>query len=337
MRLIINAVNIHQGGGRTLLTALISALKQPTTIFIDSRFDALASPSLEVTIINVKPKFFDRLRVEFQLKKLAQQGDIVLCLGNLPPLLKSQGNVFVYLQNRYLCTLASLEGFSWKTRMRIITERLWLRLLLRDATIIVQTLSMEHAVKAYLGKDSLIIPFFSSELDVSNHIEQEKIYDFLYVASGEPHKNHHQLLQAWILLSKKGIRPSLCLTLDESKDVQTLRIIENLKSRHGLKIFNKHVPSQEISVLYLQSRVLIYPSLLESFGLPLLEASKYGLPVLASERDYVRDVINPEITFDPESPLSIARAVQRKLNVNEDIPAPNSPENFLAKIADYCK
>ncbi|MDA9221646.1 glycosyltransferase, partial [Methylophilaceae bacterium] len=67
----------------------------------------------------------------------------------------------------------------------------------------------------------------------------------------------------------------------------------------------------EIIKLYNQSNALIYPSLLESFGLPLVEASQLNLPILASELDYVRDVIDPIEVFDPTSPISISRAVKR--------------------------
>jgi hypothetical protein len=41
------------------------------------------------------------------------------------------------------------------------------------------------------------------------------------------------------------------------------------------------------------------------------------LPVLASELDYVRDLIEPAETFDPSSPVSIARAVRRFLGIAE--------------------
>ena len=57
-------------------------------------------------------------------------------------------------------------------------------------------------------------------------------------------------------------------------------------------------------------------NLFESFGLPLIEAKQVGLPVLGSELDYVRDILNPEQSFDPNSPVSIARAVKRHLGMN---------------------
>ena len=56
----------------------------------------------------------------------------------------------------------------------------------------------------------------------------------------------------------------------------------------------------------------------QRWGVALIEARQAGLPVLASELDYVRDVLDPEQTFDPESAVSIARAVKRFLGLQEE-------------------
>ncbi len=58
---------------------------------------------------------------------------------------------------------------------------------------------------------------------------------------------------------------------------------------------------------------LIFPSKTESLGLPLIEAASAGLPIIASELDFVRDVCVPNETFDPYSSTSISRAVKRLL------------------------
>ena len=43
-----------------------------------------------------------------------------------------------------------------------------------------------------------------------------------------------------------------------------------------------------------------------------------GLPVLASELDYYRDVLDPDQSFDPNSNISVARAVKRFLGIAEE-------------------
>ena len=84
--------------------------------------------------------------------------------------------------------------------------------------------------------------------------------------------------------------------------------------------------------LYKNSRALIYPSTLESFGLPLLEAATCGLPVLASELDYVRDIVSPAVTFDAGSAVSIARAVRRFLGCPESPMPVMTASGFLERI-----
>jgi glycosyltransferase involved in cell wall biosynthesis len=88
----------------------------------------------------------------------------------------------------------------------------------------------------------------------------------------------------------------------------------------------------EIHSLYKRSNATIYPSKLESLGLPLIEARDAGLPIIASELDYVRDILNPEQSFDPESPISIARAVKRQLGLIETPQTIMNADEFLRAI-----
>jgi glycosyltransferase involved in cell wall biosynthesis len=107
------------------------------------------------------------------------------------------------------------------------------------------------------------------------------------------------------------------LTIDPRFD-QLLRYLEQAKVGSKILAVNLGLIShQQVLAQLVMSQAMIFPSLCESFGLPLLEARENGIPVIASERDYVREILNPVETFDPESPLSIARAVKRFLGVGE--------------------
>lgn len=86
--------------------------------------------------------------------------------------------------------------------------------------------------------------------------------------------------------------------------------------------------------LYQRAGALIYPSTMESLGLPLIEARRMGLPIIASERDYVRDIIDPEQSFDPLSPVSIARAVERFLNYSQLSTTIVGPDVFVKYLLD---
>ncbi len=332
MTLIIHAPNIHLGGGRTLLLALLSSLKQRAVVQLDDRFEPLPELAPEVRVIRVAPSVVGRLQAERRLQLLCRSGDILLCFGNLPPLFRNTAQVFVYLQNRYLTSSRSVIGLPFSARLRIHVERFWLRHCLRNATPLVQTETMMEEVREYLGRDARVLPFLPEGIQPQD--QQVVRYDYLYVASGEPHKNHRRLLQAWILLANRGFRPSLCLTLDKQRDAELCARVEKLTRQHGLRIANNPLPPEQISGLYAQCGALIYPSLFESFGLPLLEARQAGMPIVAAERDYVRDVVVPHVSFDPESVLSIVRAVMRHQGW-ELVPAmPSDAASFLERLAE---
>ena len=92
--------------------------------------------------------------------------------------------------------------------------------------------------------------------------------------------------------------------------------------------------ASQLEKTYQGSKALIFPSVFESFGLPLVEAQAFGLPILAAERDYVRDVITPVESFDPESAVSIARAVMRHLSLPQKPTILMSASEFLKEVLE---
>jgi glycosyltransferase involved in cell wall biosynthesis len=332
-RLIIHATNVHQGGGQVLLDAILRLQIAPgATAFLDARMPLPAGMPSSTEILRVKPSIVGRLQAERLLAASVEPDDTVLCFGNLPPLLNVAGRVVVFVQNRYLIDSVSLAHFPLKDRIRLRLERLWFRM--RAAIVdefIVQTPSMKDALAHHLlkikTKPGFCIktqPFMAggaqcSQNQVGADTRKTPIHhEFVYVASGESHKNHRRLIEAWILLAREGCYPSLALTLDEIKFANLCAWIESQKQRYLLHLENTGVlPPSLVPALYKRSGALIFPSTLESFGLPLIEARDAGLAVLAGELDYVRDVLNPEETFNPDSAVSIARAVKRFKRIEE--------------------
>jgi hypothetical protein len=66
----------------------------------------------------------------------------------------------------------------------------------------------------------------------------------------------------------------------------------------------------------------------------LIEAQRRGIPIHSAELDYVRDLMDPVQSFDPESPVSIARAVKRFLARTETRAELLTPDRFLASVID---
>ena len=87
-------------------------------------------------------------------------------------------------------------------------------------------------------------------------------------------------------------------------------------------------------VLYLFKNkigALIFPSLDESFGIPLIEACLYEKNILVSNRNYAHDLIQNAIYFDPESITSIESSIRKYLNnLNNPKPKLKKHINFLS-------
>lgn len=323
IRRIIYAPNVHQGGGKTLLLPLLSNLenRDDTLFVLDKRLTLPDDWKPEGELMTVKPSIFSRLFMELCLWMKIKPESQLLCMGNLPPLFAWNGKVTVFVQNYYLVNKESLEGFSFFIRSRIRFERLWLRLLAPNVNrFIVQTETMAMLLKKTLHRTAEVLPFVdltpvNTTRTKANLAEKE--FDFIYVASGEPHKNHEQLLLAWINLAKLNYFPRLCLTVDKHYFPTLCEWIDACVKQHHLKIeIVNNLSQQEVQMWYRKSKVLIYPSKFESFGLPLIEAVSMGLPVLASDLSYVYDVINPSMVFDPLSSESIASSVMNFSNHN---------------------
>jgi glycosyltransferase involved in cell wall biosynthesis len=336
-RLFVHAVNVHQGGGAVLLSDLLCAipLDLPAIAILDERMLVPATLSAHVDIRRVRPSIGARFVAERWLSSHVNETDCVLCFGNLPPLFRLRGDVSVFLQNRYLVDdQAPFGALPLKPRIRLRMERAWLTTFRsRARRYFVQTPSMQRLAQDRLGIPAMCLSFVPASVLASAATSAQSSsarFDFLYVASGEAHKNHAALISAWAILADEGLFPSLALTLSETNSPHMVKQAELQRSSKGLQLHNLGaLPHDQLLALYRDSKALIYPSGFESFGLPLIEAKLAGLPVLAPELDYVREVLDPAETFDPRSPMSIARAVKRFLKKSQPSFNPVDAKNFL--------
>lgn len=335
-RFLLYAPNVHTGGGAVLLQSLLDVWPHDLGLiaWLDARAEGHLRVPLNAQVEWVRPSFFSRLRAEFALAKRANSVDRLLCFHGLPPLLANRAELFIFQQNRNHLGLVPAHNFAWRTRQRLRFEQILLRFFRhRCASYWVQTPSMARDLQKWFGNDSVninILPF----LPISKPATCSSLrhWDFIYVADGEGHKNHRRLIEAWIILARQGIKPSLALTLTD-RDATLSNWINKQIAEHGLRISNLgHLPHDKLLVLYGESNAVVFPSISESFGLPLIEARQAGLPIVASELDFVRDVCEPEQSFDPYSSVSIARAVRRFLGLDELPVNPLGAEAFLSAV-----
>lgn len=333
---MLHAPNVHVGGGFVLLQEIITASSVHLRwAQLDHRTRGHLEYQKGLDVQYVARTGVARLVAEWRLWRASKPDDLVLCFHGLPPLLPVRGRVVVFQQNRYLLGVNSLRQLPAKVALRIAFERTVCMLLRRNVDeYVVQTKTMAEGLRRWHGGDPSVrvLPFVNLFDSVYSKNHTAARYDFVYVADGIAHKNHERLIDAWLLLAKAGLFPSLALTLG-SDDRRLLDRLERLGSGSEIRVTNLgELPRGQVLKLYQSAGALIYPSTSESFGLPLLEAAAAGLPIVAAELDYVRDVVTPVETFDPESAVSIARAVRRFLGCPETPGPVMTASEFVERI-----
>jgi glycosyltransferase involved in cell wall biosynthesis len=343
MRLIIHAPFMYAGGGKSVLIGLLRGLCNHREDFsqvllvLDRRFEEEYVRETDAEVLTkVDPTLRSWIRAERILAASAQENDVVLCLANVPPLFRIKGFVATYVQNTYIAGTDPGVRLPWRRRFPIWFQQAWFRLTLAHSHLFfVQTPSMRDRLLTHtpIRRERIALgPFFDPPaVSSGSSSEQASLkWDFGYLSLPWPHKNHRRLLEAFVLLAEQGLAPSLALTVPEAMDARLARYIEEVKRDRGVRVTNLGVlPYEGIAEFYRSIGALIFPSLSESFALPLLEAGALNVPIIAAERDYVRDVAVPRETFDPESPRSIMRAVLRFLGSPDKPPGVPRSSEFL--------
>jgi glycosyltransferase involved in cell wall biosynthesis len=318
-RMILYAPGIHIGGGLVLLRYLLESMGQEKNIILyyDIRCEIKEfSKYKNLTIVPIGRSYISRLFAEFSLMK-ARNMDTVLCFHSLPPIFPIKAKCFVYCQNVFIVNQDRLDIFSLKVKAKLIIERFIFKYALKkNIFYIAQTQTMQNLIKRIKKNADIKILGFSKTVKNGKKNLKNK-WDFIYIASDLPHKNHIKLVEAWEILAKENIYPKLLLITNLTNE----KLKDSLCKYRGRGFSNiyvlKNQPHEKMLTELLRSKALIFPSLAESFGLPLVEAQNFDKPILASELDFVRDVCSPVDTFDPNSSLSIARAVKRFLGYSD--------------------
>jgi alpha-1,3-rhamnosyl/mannosyltransferase len=141
----------------------------------------------------------------------------------------------------------------------------------------------------------------------------------LFVGTLEPRKNLGTLLDAYEqLLQRRASTPPLVLAGRATKAAAgwLARIARPPFAGHARHL--GYIPNGERERVFAGARVLVIPSLDEGFGLTALEAMAAGIPVVASNRGSLPEVVGRGgLLIDPEDPEALAAALESVLDDDE--------------------
>ena len=145
-----------------------------------------------------------------------------------------------------------------------------------------------------------------------------KSIQIIFVSRFYPHKNHIFLCHLSALLQQHSIQHIIKVTVDSS--IPETKIFLKMIHDQKLPIINLgEIDQKQLSGEYEQAHLMIFPSESETFGIPLIEALNFALPVMTPDLDYAKAILgNAGIYFNrgstEECLVKLHRLVNNKQN-----------------------
>lgn len=258
------------------------------------------------------PKFWNRFRLPLALYK--DKPDLFIELTNsIPPLSPAKTIVLIHdLAFKFF------PGAYSKYELMLQENAINIAKSKASAIVFTGNANLEDFIKFY-GKPknkTAIIPLgcnFEQIKELDADTKKEKFPYFLSVGRLEKRKNTVNIIRAFDLFKNQNFTNHKLILIGKNgfggEEVEE----EISNSKFTTDIIQKgHVEGKELFVLYKNAEVLLYPSLYEGFGLPILEAMSTRTPVITSLIPNIKEVAKDAALFvNPEDLEEIAGAMKR--------------------------
>ncbi len=302
MRILVYDVAADSGGAVTVLQSFYEEFCKDTRneyIFVLSVFKL--PETAHIKVLNypwIKKSPFHRLYFDhFAAHKLVKKykADKVLSLQNIElphagvPQMVYEHNALPFSEYRF----RPWEGVRpWMTQQ--ILGRMMKRSVKRAEKVMVQTNWMKEEIvrQCRITPEKIEVKFPPVKMlkTKSYCLDKEKPV-FFYPANASAYKNHRTFLKACEILQDKGYHNyQVIWTVTGRENKNMLAVRKEAEERKLPIVFKGPMPRRELFDLYASS-VLIFPSYIETIGLPLLEARSAGAWIVAADCLYAKDMV----------------------------------------------
>lgn len=140
----------------------------------------------------------------------------------------------------------------------------------------------------------------------------------LFLGNTDPKKNLPNVLLSLAVLKKKN-KLDFTLVMPDFGKENLLKLLRFQGNEHLIEniMLTGYIPNNELPGLYKLSLLFLYPSLRESFGIPILEAMASGAPLICSNTSAIPEIAGEDACYvNPSNPEDIAEKIEEVLKNN---------------------
>lgn len=329
MRILINNTAASSGGALTILKGFHDFLvnskkaKNHEWIFLLGGKYVEDTDNIKVIVLEkAKKNWINRLKFDlYNGKKIVEdlKPDIVISLQNTILMGLSIPQV-LYMHQSLPFQKEKKFSFFNKSERKIAIYQYVIGRLIKESVkkadfVIVQTKWIKkEVIKSTNVSVKKIVSILPPLEDISMYKAENTFNkrEFFYPAGESIYKNHKCIYEASKLLNKKGINDyQISLTIRKHFQLDNFVFLGKQPFESVMKKYN--------------SSTLIFPSYVETVGLPLLEARELGTIILAANCDYAKEVLgNYENAyfFEPTAPEELAQLMEdvlREVIIKKDV------------------
>ncbi len=304
-------------------------------------------------IVELSSKFGYPGWEQIELPKAAyREGcDVLHCTSNTGPIFCKVPLVTTLHDIIYLESISIFKkAGTWYQKLGNMYRRYFVPPVIKKSKKVITVSNYEkNRINKYFGfNDNRLTAIYNGVGDHFKKVTDDKILSdvkaefslpdnfFFFLGNTDPKKNTVGVLRAFAEFN--SVYPNkyhlVMLDYDESELMRILQSIGTPELRQLIHLAG-YVPNIKLPALISQSSIFLYPSLRESFGIPILEGMACGVPVITSNTSSMPEVAgeNAALIIDPFNPKEIARAMQNL--VEDEMLAKVLTERGIERAKDF--
>lgn len=339
--IVINDIAASFGGALTILNSILFSVKQCKDksvrwiLFVSNESIESSLTGYENIEIIIVPKgnqlfriYWDLFGLRKWLKKHRIIPRLIISLQNTGmPFIKAPQIVYIHQAIPFnKCNI-----FTYGPRYYFFKYLYLVSLVMtikKSTYIICQTGHMKHSIlKAFNHpKDKIYVVKPTIKIE-TEELQKEHFYNFpsytlFYPSYPYPYKNHILLLKAIRIILKKNPelynKLNLIFTFDEKMIQKTIKNYDFYRSKRVS--YSGYLSREDIFHFYRKADIIVYPSLVESYALPLMEGSFFNKRIFSIDKEYSREVLCDyyDVTFIQNEPELWAEEIIKNYSGNTE-------------------